>query len=64
MTHEHVDTILSSERFGSGFETLMGVAVCSCGWRSVPGGRDEVARQFAEHVGPGQALRDLFQEAT
>ena len=55
MTHELVDT----EFIRRGLIDYA-IVVCSCGWRSEPGGRDEVASAFEEHAGPGQALRDLF----
>lgn len=55
MSHEHVDT--RTVRRGM---IDYAIVVCSCGWESEPGGRDEVASQFEEHVTKGQALRDLF----
>lgn len=58
MTHEIADTLF--EPYGVMGRT-QAIVVCSCGWRSNPGGRDEVASEFTEHVTKGEELRSLFR---
>jgi hypothetical protein len=56
MEHELVDTETRDY-----LRSFMARAVCSCGWKSEWGGRDEVAREFTMHATKGEELRSLFR---